>query len=144
MKKSRYERDTRPPEFDDGRRPPLGLLRVQQAASYLGVSERQVRYLVEREGLPFVPVTGRVRRFRTEDLDAWVASRVCQFSTSQPQRAASTGAASPSTRYGTVSAQELAILEELRPKPKGSTPKPRSVAVRLPGGASITPLPRRR
>jgi excisionase family DNA binding protein len=49
----------------------------EQAAGYLGVSETMLReWRLRGEGPPHVPLSERKIRYRAEDLDAWVASRV--------------------------------------------------------------------
>jgi excisionase family DNA binding protein len=56
------------------------LLDYPGAAARLNTTERHIRALTERRELPFVKV-GRLVRFRSDDLDAYVASRIVQ-----PQR----------------------------------------------------------
>lgn len=48
-------------------------LSPQEAAEYVGISERQMRDLVYRRVVPFTKV-GRLLRFRVSELDAWLES----------------------------------------------------------------------
>ena len=53
---------------------PEGLLiNLREAAGLLGVSERRVQYLVQLDALPSLKL-GKSRRFKPEDLRAWVAA----------------------------------------------------------------------
>jgi excisionase family DNA binding protein len=47
------------------------------AAAFLNTTPRHVRALQERREIPFVKI-GRLVRFRSSDLDAYVAGRVVQ------------------------------------------------------------------
>jgi len=48
-------------------------LTATQLAEYLGVSRATIYNLVQREGLPYIRVTGL--RFRRSDVDAWLDAR---------------------------------------------------------------------
>ena len=58
---------------EDGPGPPAKTLDVGGAAAYLGITERFVRRLVEQRRVAFLKV-GRLVRFRTCDLDAYLDS----------------------------------------------------------------------
>ncbi len=116
----------------------FGLLSPEQAAAYLGVSRRELARLVSEEGLPWVRI-GKRRKYRREDIESWVESRVC-LSSSSPQGERSTSAASPPTPSVSLGPQGLEILSELRRKRSDSTPK-RSSDAPLP---HVVPLPLRK
>lgn len=48
---------------------PIGLLRIDQVASLLGVSKRTITNLAARRKIPFVKI-GRCLRFRLRDVEA--------------------------------------------------------------------------
>lgn len=48
-------------------------LDVAGVAAYCGISERQVRAMVFRRAIPFTKV-GRLLRFDTKSIDAWLES----------------------------------------------------------------------
>lgn len=55
-----------------------GMLDISAAAAYLGVSDRYVRLLISERRLTYYKI-GRLVRFQTEDLDAFLkAGRVPQ------------------------------------------------------------------
>lgn len=117
-----------------------GLLTIREAAAYLGVCERTVRNFVEREGLDPVYLSRRCVRFRRATLDAWVADRERQGSTSD-QGAPSTRAVSPPTGSDTsMSPRARQILAELLTPRRSSKPK-RCYTGRSSGeNASVTPI----
>lgn len=66
----RLERLERPADPDDGR-----ALDMEEAATYLGLSEGYLYQLTTRNEVAFVR-QGRRKMFRRKDLDAWLAERV--------------------------------------------------------------------
>jgi excisionase family DNA binding protein len=52
------------------------LLTVQQCAELLAVSRPTLYRLVRDHGLPVIRPTGNDMRFRPEDIEAWLDSRV--------------------------------------------------------------------
>lgn len=69
-------------------RDPRALLKQNQAASLLGVSERTLECWRSRGGgPPFVKISRRAVRYRRQDIDQWVGERV-QRSTSEELRPA--------------------------------------------------------
>lgn len=52
-------------------------LTPSEAATYVGITERQVRSLVYRRAIPFTKV-GRLLRFRVADLDRWLEGNTTQ------------------------------------------------------------------
>jgi excisionase family DNA binding protein len=54
----------------------LPLLTVQQCAELLAVSRPTLYRLVRDHGLPVIRPTGNDMRFRPEDIEAWLDSRV--------------------------------------------------------------------
>lgn len=56
-----------------GPMPNQPLLKLPAAASYLGITERHLRLLLERRELRFYKV-GRLNMFDPDDLDAYIAS----------------------------------------------------------------------
>jgi excisionase family DNA binding protein len=52
------------------------LLTVAQAAEFLAVSRPTLYRLVRDHGLPVIRPTGNDMRFRLEDVEAWLDSRV--------------------------------------------------------------------
>jgi excisionase family DNA binding protein len=57
---------------------PEKLLNIKEAAAYLGVSEEEVKRLVDEDEVPAYKVGGTFLRFRREQLDA-VRSEVFEF-----------------------------------------------------------------
>ncbi len=51
--------------------PSVGLLDVDGAAAYLGLSEKSVRKRVQERSIPFIKV-GALLRFKREQLDSWL------------------------------------------------------------------------
>ena len=91
----------------------FNLLTISQAAEYLGVCNSQVRKLIKTEGLPFVEIGVRGKRFRREDLEAWTAARVVVVVESKPT-AYSVRSGPPPIRECDMSPQTREILERLR------------------------------
>lgn len=102
------------------------LIKIDEAARYLGVSVRQVRALVADDGLPYVQVSPRARRFRTGDIDRWADARAFQLSISPQEPRRSTGAASRSTGCATDSPLAAEIRARLMRKLDASMASPRS------------------
>lgn len=68
-RKKKFTADPRQPAEVERR-----ILTSQEAALYLGVTERWVRRAVAEKRIPYVKV-GKLLRFHTDDLDGWVESR---------------------------------------------------------------------
>ncbi len=53
-------------------------LRPPDAAKYLSIGESTLaKFRCRGDGPPFFRITGRAVGYRVEDLDAWVAGRIC-------------------------------------------------------------------
>jgi excisionase family DNA binding protein len=63
----------------------LPILSVAQAAERLGVSRRTAYLLIEREGLPFVRILGRMR-VPEAALERWIADRADEALTASRER----------------------------------------------------------
>jgi excisionase family DNA binding protein len=117
-----------------------GLLTIKEAAAYLGVCERTVRNLVERDGLAHVVISRRCVRFRRSTLDAWVDDRERLRSTSGPAERSTPVASPRSVSDTSMSPRAREILTELLQPRQSSKPR-RSYAARLSEpGASVTPI----
>lgn len=118
----------------------VGLLTPAQAAEYLACSQRTLRNYVAG-GMLFVQIGRGHRRFRVEDLRAWVEGRVLQSSTSRPTTATSSSTDSPRTAFDTEDPQAAEIERELRQRLSGSTPRrsPKSPSRRA-GTPVVLPL----
>ena len=55
---------------------PEPLLTIEDAAEYLGLSTKTIRRRIAMREIPFVNLGPRVIRFRREDLEAYVESRI--------------------------------------------------------------------
>ncbi|MBX6314782.1 MAG: helix-turn-helix domain-containing protein [Isosphaeraceae bacterium] len=59
----------------DSQSPVEPLLRPKEVAAWLAISARQLRRIVEAEGLPYRVIHGRLRRFVRSEVQAWLESR---------------------------------------------------------------------
>jgi len=62
------------------------LLDIPRAAEQLRVAQKTLYKWVEAGQVPFVRI-GRLVRFRPEDLERWVAGRVCDSIAAEPRSA---------------------------------------------------------
>ena len=100
----------------------LGLLTPSESAEYLACSERQLRNYVAA-GLQSVRCANGHRRFRVEDLRAWVDHHLVLESASTRSTATSTNSASPPLESGTKDRLATETIKRLRMRLTGSTPK---------------------
>lgn len=119
----------------------VGLLTPSEAAEYLACSERQLRNYVA-SGLPSVREGNGHRRFRAEDLRAWVDRRVGLESASTPNTATSTSSASRPSDSATKGQRVSETAKRLRMKLTGSTPRRSKGSGHNDGQANVLPLRR--